>query len=68
MAKLRPLGNILLDLEPVLEEMIDSHDLQKSDVIALVSSWIDAHRPDCIEEYEDGTSPVLFYGPKKDTK
>jgi hypothetical protein len=65
MVKLRPLGSILLDLEPILEEMIDKHDLQKSDVIALVSGWIDAHRPDCREEYEDGTFPVLFYGPKE---
>ena len=65
MPKLRPLGNILLDLEPILEEMIDAHDLQKSDVVALISGWIDAHRPGCIEVYEDGTSPVLFYGPKE---
>ncbi len=58
--KLRPLGDILLDLEPYLEEVVDTHSLQKSDVLALISWWIDVHRPECIEQYLDGTNPVLY--------
>jgi len=60
------LGNDLLHLEIILDRMIDKHDLQKGDILALVNSWIDIHRPDCIEEYVlDGTSPIFYYGPKK---
>lgn len=59
-SKLRPLGQIMLELEPYLEELIDSHDLQKSDVLALVDWWVNVHRPSCIEQYIDGSSPVLY--------
>lgn len=61
--KLRPMGKILLDMELLLEEMVDGHDLQRGDILALVDVWIQAHRPGAIEEYEDGTHPVMKYGP-----
>lgn len=64
MKKLRKMGDIMLDLETVLEEMVDQQELQKYEILHLVSGWIDAHRPDAIEEYEDGTHPVFYYGPK----
>lgn len=54
------LGELLLEIEPLLEQMIDDHDLQKSDVLSLISGWIDVHRPSCIEKYLDGSSPVLY--------
>lgn len=63
--KLRPLGTILLDLEVLLEEMTDAHELQTGDILALVKSWIDIHAPHANEEYTDGTSPTFFYGGKK---
>lgn len=58
------MGDIMLDLEIILEEMVDQQELQKYEVLNLVSGWIDVHRPDAIEEYEDGTHPVFYYGPK----
>lgn len=61
--KLRPLGDILLDLEVILDEMVDKHELQMGDILALVQSHLIIHRPDCIEEYVDGTHPEYFYGP-----
>jgi hypothetical protein len=61
---IRPLGKILLDIEPLLEEMVDGHDLQWSDVLALVHVWLEVHRPAAQEEYLDGTTPVFKYGPK----
>ncbi len=61
---MRKLGDITLDLEELLEEMIDEHELQKGEVLGLVQAWIDIHRPDAIEEYEDGTRPVFIYGHK----
>ena len=50
---MRKLGDILLDLEDVLTEMIEDHELQTGDVLSLVKSYIDVHHPQAIEEYED---------------
>lgn len=61
--KKRKLGDILLDLEVLLDEMIDAHDLQWGEVLALVFCWLQIHRPDAKEEYEDGSSPKYRYGP-----
>ena len=61
---MRKIGNVLLDLEPLLDEMVDA-GLQTGDILALVKSHLDVHRPDAQEEYEDGTSPVYFYGHKE---
>lgn len=73
MAKLRKLGDVLLDLEPLLDEMVEGHELQMSDVLALIFRHLEMHNPGCIEEFLDGTKPVFFYGhkdlkPKKETK
>ena len=73
MAKLRKLGDVLLDLEPLLDEMVEQHELQLGDVISLISSNLKMHNPGCLEEFLDGSNPILFYGhkdnkPKKETK
>ena len=57
------IGKILLDLEPILDKMVDQ-GLQMGDILALVKAHLDIHRPDCIEEYEDGSKPEYYYGPK----
>lgn len=65
--KLRPLGQITQDLEPLYYEMVESHDMQAHEVIGLFLSWAQTHYPGCIEEYLDGTKPILKginYGPK----
>lgn len=68
MGKLRPLGSVTQDIEPLLEEMVDGHELQVSEILHLVWSWLVIHRPDSVEEYiEDGSSPI-FYGPKSKKK
>jgi hypothetical protein len=56
--KLRPLGDILLEAEPLLEEMVDAHRLQRSDFTALFDVWFTTHRESSIEEYLDGSRPV----------
>lgn len=62
--KLRPLGEILLDLEPLLFELVD-HDLQRGDILSLVEVWITTHAPSTIEVYnEDNSSPIFYYGHK----
>lgn len=40
MSKLRPLGNITSDLEKLLEELVDEHDLQTGEILALIYYWI----------------------------
>jgi len=73
MAKLRKLGDILLDMEPLLDELAEQHEMQLGDIIALVVRHLEMHNPTCIEEFLDGSRPVFFYGhkdlePKKATK
>ena len=64
---MRKFGDILLDLEGLLDEMIDDHDLQLGDILNLVHGHIQIHRQDCIEVYEeDDSSPVFTYGPKNE--
>ena len=62
--KLRPVGDILLDLEVLLEELVDQ-GLQLGDILALVNTWTTVHAPEAIEEYLDGSHPIFHYGPKK---
>lgn len=54
----------LLEMEPLLFELICDHELQKGDVLALISTWIDTHAPEAIEVYteEKAGPPIFFYG------
>lgn len=61
--KLRPLGDILLDIEPYILEMAD-HNLQHSDFYGLLFAYLEMHLPSLKEEYDDGTRPVFYYGHK----
>ena len=56
------MGEILFDLEDVLDELIDSYGLQWGDIFDRVHKHLVQHRPDAQEEYEDGGSPVFYYG------
>src|ERR1700693_281271 len=71
-AELRKVGDIMLDLEPLLFELHLGHDLQHSDVLGLINFWQTVHVPEQLEEYEDGTHPVLvrpvLYGPRPKEK
>lgn len=59
--KLRPMGEILLDIELILDEMVDGHGLQTGDILALIKTHIDVHLPHANEEYEEGGRPVFKY-------
>jgi hypothetical protein len=65
---IEPVGSILLKMEPLLEKLVDDHNLQWYDVLFLVFGWLMVHRPDAQEEYEDGTRPVFFYSHLKNLK
>jgi len=66
--KLRPLGAITGDLEPLLLEMVETHDLQWSEVLNIIRGYLEVHCPDAREEYTDGGHPEFYYGPKEDKK
>ena len=48
--KINRLGDIMLELEPLLELMCDDHDLQRYEILGLISAWVDRHRPNNVEE------------------
>jgi hypothetical protein len=62
----RRLGDILLDMEPLIQEAMDDHDLQWGDMLGLIYTYLQVHYPDHKEVYiENGKSPVFFYGPEE---
>jgi len=63
--KIRPAGDVTLDLEKVLEELSFDHDLQHGEVLALVHCWLNIHAPSQKEKYLDGKNPIFYYGPDK---
>jgi len=60
--KVRPLGDITLELEPLLLEMVSSHELQHGEILNIIRGYLEIHCPDAQEQYTDGTTPVFFYG------
>ena len=58
----------MLDLEPYVQEMMDSHDLQWGDALGLLYHYLMIHYPGAREQYDDGSVPVYWYGHKKELK
>jgi hypothetical protein len=64
MIKMKRMGDVMFDIEEVIgKQMIEKHDLQKGEALSLINDYIDVHYPGAIEEYQDGTNPIYFYGP-----
>lgn len=63
--KIRPAGDITLDLETLLEELSFDHELQHGEVLALVHCWLEIHAPSQKEVYSDGKNPIFYYGPDR---
>lgn len=60
--KLRSLGKITTDLEPLLLEMAIDHELQIHEILGIIKAYLICHCPNSIEQYDDGTIPVYYYG------
>lgn len=58
---MRPVGQIFLELEALLDELIDDHGFQWGDILYWIWGHLKIHRPDAQEEYEDGGHPTFFY-------
>lgn len=61
----RPFGEILLDLEVLIDEAIDDHDIQDIDWHALNIVHFEVHRRDAMAQYLDGTFPEIYIGPRR---
>jgi len=59
--KQRTTGDILLDIEPLILELVDQ-GLQFGDILSLIHGYLDVHAPNAKEQYVKGGSPVYFYG------
>ena len=62
--KIRPLGEITGELEHLLDELYIHHDMQFHEVLGILYLTTKTHYPGAIEEYKDGSNPVLYYGKK----
>lgn len=65
MKKLRPLGEITSDLEPLLLEMAIDHDLQHGEILNILRGYLEIHVDGQKEQYTDGTQPIFYYGHKE---
>lgn len=63
--KIRPMQEILLDMEVLRMELISSHDLQWADMIFELHGWLMVHAQSQREEYMDDSHPELYYGPRR---
>lgn len=64
-ARIRPTGQILLEIEPLLQELLDDHEMQWGDVFGLLKAYLEIHYPGAQEKYVKGGHPVFYYGPEK---
>lgn len=64
MKKVRTTGDILLDMEPLLLELVEKQDLQWGDVMHLIYGYLTVHAPGAREVYMDETNPTFHYGHK----
>ena len=65
MKKIRPLGQITNDLELLLLEMVDDHRLQWGEILNIIRGYLEVHVPESQEQYEEGGSPIFYYGPRE---
>lgn len=63
--KLRPLGKITSDLEPLILEMAVDHDLQHGEILNLIRGYLEIHLPEQKEKYVDKSRVVFYYGPEE---
>lgn len=69
--KLRPLGNITTELEPLYFEMILEHKMQDHEIIGHFLQWRQSHiliTKESQETYGDGSHPILYFGHKDGLK
>ena len=59
--KIRPIGEIMFDVEDILDEMCVSHQMQWHEVLGLIYASLQLHYKESQEEFLDGSKPVFKY-------
>jgi len=63
---MRPLGKITEEMEPLILEMVEEHEMQVHEILGIIYLYLQVHCPGAFETYDaDGSSPVLMYGAPK---
>lgn len=62
---MRSLGTITCDLEDIVTEMVEDHDLQWGEILNLIRGYLEIHHPEAQEKYVGGGNPLFYYGPNK---
>ncbi len=57
--KIRPVGDIMHDMEALLYELHIDHDMQHGEVLYQINGWQKIHVPGQMEPYTDGTKPMM---------
>ena len=65
---MRPLGKITDDMEKLMLEMIDEHDMQAYEIMGIIWSWMVAHRPVALDYYTDGKHCIMYLGHPDEVK
>lgn len=63
MRKLRPLGQVMCDAEPIIgDEMAGQHEMQTNEIVSLIVDYLDVHFPDARPTFTDGSRLVILMG------
>jgi hypothetical protein len=67
--KTRRLGDILLDIEDLIQEAVDSHSLRLEEVLNLLHTYLQDHYPNFKKvNSTENQNMAVFYGPKEKWK
>ena len=68
MAKIERFGDLMHELEAVVEKMIKQHDMQHGEILHAVNGYLQTHFPDHREDYVHYGRAVFYFGPKEGLK
>lgn len=66
--RIRPLGQVMNKMEPLLLEMTEDHKMQWFEIINIIHGYLQTHCIHSQELYDDNSTPILYYGHKEGLK
>lgn len=58
----------MFEQEKVAQKLVEQHDMQLTEILALVKNYLEVHYPGCVEEFTDGSRIVVLWGHKDEVK
>lgn len=68
MASKPNLGQLTDKMEPILQAMVDDQGMQMGEILNIIRGYLEIHRPECVELYDDGTRPIFMYSHRDEFK